>query len=345
MNGGMAARACIAVLAIVSLAGCGPFDPGTKSAHPTPGDSGFAALSAVALKLPRLEPGQPCPLSKLRQLGPHLGMALGSGPVYMLSGGFLQSDPQHPSKMAWGANPLYSGPIRIRGRRIDGPGEILFDSFDNHWRGDPVKTLDGTHLYPEMDLLLSHSTFPNTPVGWRIWPTGMYLPVPGCYGWQVDGVGFTDLFTFHSLDLLALPAGAACPNSPQQVAHDLWEGFGFGPAVGVGPIYALMGEMRAGVLQYHTRPNGWSPSKVLWMAKPTVSGSVVIRGRQLDGPGWIGFGQADDPEYLLQWEIGSQGGWASLPSEIRVNGAGCYAFQADSRLGSEVIAFQVVEIP
>jgi hypothetical protein len=179
----------------------------------------------------------------------------------------------------------------------------------------------------------------------------MYLATAGCYGWQVDGLGFTEVFTFHSLDLVALPAGAACPNSPQQVAHDLSPSFGNGPAVGAGPVYALMGEMQEGVLRYSVSysrshyKDGWAQSKVLWMAKPTVAGSVVVRGRQIDGNNWIGFGKAEDPESVLQWEIGSQGGWGSLPSEIRILAPGCYSFQADSQQGTQVISFQVVEIP
>jgi hypothetical protein len=344
MNGAMVVKACLALLVGVSLSSCRPFDGGAKTAQPTYGDSGIAALSTVALKLPRLEPGPSCPLSKLKQLGPHLGMGLGSGPVYMLSS-LVQSDPEHMNKVAWGADPSYSGPIRIRGGRIDGSGQVLFESFDNHWRGAQVKTVDGTHLAPELDLLESHSTFPNVPAGWRIWPSSVYVASPGCYGWQVDGLGFTEVFMFHSLDLVALPPGAACPTSPQQVAHDLSASFGYGPAVGDGPIYALMGQLRSGVLEYSARTNGWTQSKVLWMAKPAVTGSVAIRGRQMDGPNWIGFGKDENPELVLQWEIGSQGGWGSLPSEIRIQAPGCYSFQVDSRQGTEVITFQVVEIP
>jgi hypothetical protein len=275
-------------------------------------------------------------------------MALGGGPVFAKN--LELSDPEHLNKVAWAADPSYSGPIRIRGGRIDGSGQVLFESFDNRWSGAPVKTAaDGTRLSPELDFVESHSTFPNVPAGWRMWPTSMYLSTPGCYGWQVDGLGFTDVFTFHSLDLLPLPAGAACPTSPQQVAHDLSGEFGYGPAVGVGPIYALMGEMQGGTLPYRSASNGWPQSKVMWLAKPVVSGGVVIRGHQvdgrIDGPNWIGFGKAETPEFVLQWEIGSQAGWASLPSDIRIRAPGCYAFQADTQRGTQVITFQVVDVP
>jgi hypothetical protein len=341
----MVAKACAVLLAGVSIVGCSPFDAGTEAVQKTPGDSAFARLRTVALNLPRLESGQPCPFSKLKQLGPHLGTGLGSGPAYMLNGESVRSDTEHSNKVVWAVDPSYSGPIRIRGSRLDGSGQVLFDSFDNHWRGAALKTVDKTALVPELDLLESHSTFPNAPAGWRLWPSATHVATPGCYGWQVDGLGFTDVFTFHSLDVHTLQAGTACPISPQQVAHNLSPEFGYGPAVGTGPIYPLMGEMQDGVLRYSARSNVWAESKVLWMARPSVRGNVAIRGRQIDGQNWIGFGKADNPEFVLQWEIGSQSGWGSLPSTIRIRAPGCYAFQVDGQPGSEAITFQVVGIP
>jgi len=287
-------------------------------------------------------------LNELSQVEPHLGMGmgLGGGPVYLLNGEIARSDPGHSNKVVWVADASYAGPIRIRGRRLDGSSQVLFDSYDNLWRGAPVKTVEGAGLAPELDFLQSHSSFTNQPPGWRIWPSGMLLATPGCYAWQVDGLGFTEIFSFHSLDLPTLPAGVACAVSPEQVAHDLSTEFGDGPAVGVGPIYALMGEMHAGVLRYSTSSSSsWAPSKVLWIAKPEVNGRFVIRGAQIDGQEWIGFGISASPEFALQWEVTAGAGWASLASEIRIMAPGCYAFQVDGRQGSEVIAFQVVGVP
>lgn len=359
MNDTMASRACVALLLGLALAACSLAIPGagTARATPNPGAAGsaFAALSAVPLKLPRPEPGQSCPLSKLSQVGPNLGMAMGSGPVYVFNGEIVRSDPQHSNKVAWAADPRYSGPIRIRGGRIDGGGQLLLDSFDNGWQGAPVKTVDGFKLAPELDLLESHSTFPAVPSGWRMWPSGAYVATPGCYAWQVDGIGFTELITFHSLDLPRLPTAAACPVSAQQVAHSLSAEFGSGPAVGSGPVYALMGEMQEGTLRYSQSysqshyKDGWAYSKVLWMAKPEVRGTVLIRGQQIDGPidraNWIGFGMGDIPEFVLQWDVAPQNGWASLPSETRIRAPGCYAYEVDSQKASEVIVFQVVGVP
>ena len=348
----MAGRLCLALILGLGLAACSGAVPGTSTARatPRPGVTGsaFAALSGLPLKLSSAESRQTCPMSKLSQLGPHLGNALGKAPVYVLSGEIVGTG--HSYKVVWAADPSYAGPIRIRGGRIDGKGQLLLDAPDNYWRSAPVKTVEGTDLYPELDLLESHSIFPNVPAGWRMWPSGAYVDSPGCYAWQVDGVGFSELITFHSLDLPTLAAGAGCPVSSQQVAHNLSAEFGNGPAVGSGPIYALMGEMQGGALRYSQSQytNGWVSSKVLWMAKPEVRGHVLIRGRQIDsrsdGSNLLGFGMSDVPEVALQWEIAPQSGWASLPAEIRIPAPGCYAFQVDSQQATARIVFQVVAI-
>jgi hypothetical protein len=266
----------------------------------------------------------------------------------LISGWIVRSDPGHPQKVAWTADPSYTGPIRIRGGRIDGSGQLLLGGH-NPWRGAPVKTVEGTDLYPELDFLETN-TVANPPSPWRVWPSFTYIATSGCYAWQVDGIGFTELITIQALQVPALPPGAACPVSPQQVAHNLSPDFGDGPAVGSGPIYALMGEMQEGALKYSQSysqahyKDGWAYSKVLWMANADVSGNILIRGRQIDGPNAIGFGMGDDPESALQWEVASQNGWASLPSETRIRAPGCYAYQVDTQKGNEVIVFQVVGI-
>jgi hypothetical protein len=274
-------------------------------------------------------------------------MGLGIGPVYVTNGELVRSDSGHPQKVAWIADPSYSGPIRIRGGRIDGSGQLLLSGHSA--RGALVKKVEGTDLYPE--LFLETDGISNPPSPWRAWPSFTYIATPGCYAWQVDGIGFTEFITIQALQLpMLLPGIDRCPVSPQQVAHSLSAEFGDGPAVGGGPIYALMGEMQEGVVKYSKSysqahyKDGWAYSKVLWMAKPEVRGRVLIRGRQIDGLNAIGFGMGDDPESALRWEVASQSGWASLPSETRIRAPGCYAYQVDSPKGSAVIVFQVVGI-
>lgn len=345
----MIGRACVLLLLGLSTAGCSWLGQGAGTTTATPESAAFSALSSAPLTLPRLQLGQTCPLSKLIEANQQVGAALGSGPVYLESGDIVRSDPDHPQKVVWLADPSYSGPIRIRGGKLDGGGQLLLGGPDNLWRGTPVNTVEGTNLYPELDFLETH-TISKPPPPWRVWPSMTYIATPGCYAWQVDGLGFSEVITIQALQVPALPPGAACPVSPQQVAHNLSAEFGSGPAIGTGPIYPLMGEMQAGALQYSQSysqahyKDGWAYSKVLWMANPVVSGSVLVRGRQIDGTNAIGFGMGDDPAFELNWEVQSTGGWASLASEIRIRAPGCYAYQVDSQKGSEVIVFQVVGI-
>jgi len=344
----MAGRACFVLLLGLVVSACNGGGQGGSGTQATPQSSAVAALSAVPLNLPRLQPGQSCPLSKPTEIDPQFGMGLGSGPIYLTNGETVRSDATHPQKVAWFANPSYSGPVRIRGGRIDGGGQLLLGS-RNYGRGASVKTVEGTALYSELDYPDSNTA--NPPSGWRIWPSFTYIASPGCYAWQIDGIGVSELITIQALQLpVVLPGIDSCSVSQQQIAHNLSSVFGNGPAVGSGPIYALMGEMQQGVLSYSQAysqsryKDGWAYSKVLWMAKPEVSGSVLIRGRQLDGTEAIGFGTGDDPAFEMTWEIASGSGWASLPSEMRIRSPGCYAYQVDSQNGSEVIVFRVVGI-
>jgi hypothetical protein len=344
MNERMGTKAWVAVLVSLSVASCSSASSGAGTTQATPENSAFAALSTIGLRLPRIQPGQSCPSSKLSQTP--FGVGFGSGPVYATNIESVRSDPAHPWKVAWIADPSYRGPIRIRGGQIDGSGELLLGGGQHV--GSPVKKVEGTELYRQM--FLETDLTSTTPSRWRVWPSFTYIATPGCYAWQVDGFGFTEFITIKTLELPILAQGAGCPVSPQQVAHDLSGEFGSGPAIGTGPVYALMGEMQAGTLSYsQSQSDGWAHSNVLWIAKPNVVGRVLVRGHQIDGPvdgpNWIGFGMGEPPEFALQWEIASQTGWSSLPSLIRIRAPGCYAYQVDSQQGSEVIVFQAVAGP
>jgi hypothetical protein len=179
-------------LVLLLVVGCG--GPASGQAPKAADVDPFAALRTVPLTMTQLTAGQPCAASQPRDLDPSLRATLGAGPVYVFNP-IVQVG--RPSKVAWAAAPTYSGPIRIRGRQIDGAGRLLLEAPDNRWRGAPVMVVEGSRLTPELDLLESNSTFPGVPSGWRIWPTGTYVANPGCYAWQVDGIGFRDVITIH----------------------------------------------------------------------------------------------------------------------------------------------------
>jgi hypothetical protein len=67
-------------------------------------------------------------------------------------------------------------------------------------------------------------------------------------------------------------------------------------------------------------------------------GPVLIRGRQVGGPGAVGFGEGHVPYDELQLQTGSGGPpWQSF---TRVRSPGCYFYQVDGTSFSETIVFR-----
>jgi hypothetical protein len=85
-------------------------------------------------------------------------------------------------KTLWFTEPSYQGPVRIRGARIDAPGPIAFGE------GPDLAEL----IFPPGPTL-------NGRDGWRTAPGGTYVRAPGCYAWQVDGVGFSNIIIFRAV--------------------------------------------------------------------------------------------------------------------------------------------------
>jgi hypothetical protein len=119
------------------------------------------------LVLPGVASGEVCPATptsgEMRFQG-WLGSVRGLGPVYWAGGGGVS---------IWVADPRELGPILIRGGRIDGPGELGFDS----------------ELHPSPVLRLpihSSVTSGGQPLGWRQFVSGLYPSSPGCYAVQID---------------------------------------------------------------------------------------------------------------------------------------------------------------
>jgi hypothetical protein len=142
------------------------------------------------LHLPTLGSGSSCPASRARgTLGFYGSLAFGPGPAYPT----LAAESDHAVLqylVGWGDDgwdgtkalwtvPSYYGPYVVRGRQLDGPGELRFDQ-GPAWtrRMNPELRLVG----PEADL---H-------------PAATYLRGPGCYAYQVDGRGFSYLIVFEA---------------------------------------------------------------------------------------------------------------------------------------------------
>jgi hypothetical protein len=84
------------------------------------------------------------------------------------------------------AAPSYSGPLLVRGGRLDGRGRLLFRQAAAHG-GNGAALLGGPH---EMH-------FPSGD-GVRMWEAKLTFSAPGCYGLQVDGTGISRVITFEA---------------------------------------------------------------------------------------------------------------------------------------------------
>ena len=139
--------------------------------------------------------------------------------------------------------------------------------------------------------------------------------------------------------------GARCPVTPVTIAKG-WRAQGSGPVYPVGAHPALH-------FNYPPLPtqiwhgSKWGGQKVLWIARPSYRGRVLIRGRQLDGGHGIRFGRGLQPtrdDALCAAIRGADGesDWYNQPSFTRLNAPGCYAWQVDGASFSHVIVFRAV---
>jgi len=144
--------------------------------------------------VPKLAAGASCPVSRPDPRIPWsririFGVSgLGRGPVYPGLGGhsgLLWATVDHQyggswygEKVFWYALPSYRGPVLIRGRRLDGNGMLRFGP--------------GKLPAPELHIARNETvSWEGQPPGSRGVPSGVRVAVKGCYGFQIDGIGFS----------------------------------------------------------------------------------------------------------------------------------------------------------
>lgn len=71
-------------------------------------------------------------------------------------------------KVLWAVDPAWRGPVLVRGRRLDAPGELAFE--------DPAQ--------PE--LWLNTGFYQGRSGGWKDNPSFTRVRAPGCYAYQID---------------------------------------------------------------------------------------------------------------------------------------------------------------
>lgn len=158
------------------------------------------------LRIPRLAPGERCPVTSAQRVSPDFAPAQGSGPVYPVGAAhglrFIHPPTRdqlwYPTrwsgqKVLWIARVSYGGRVLIRGRQLDGPHELRF----------------GDGQVPARELRLhGRDAFTENWQG-RQWLTYTRLRAPGCYAWQVDGASFSKVIVFRARVVGASGGGTA----------------------------------------------------------------------------------------------------------------------------------------
>lgn len=150
---------------------------------------------------------------------------------------------------------------------------------------------------------------------------------------------------------LAVPTLA--PGSPCPRAAGTRVSRAFSLAVGDGPAYATAfgPDGATGYLQNGDDFPGYVYQRVL--ADPNYQGPLLVRGRQLDGPGTLAFASNSTlRQPLPELTLGAAGGQARTTSDASgwrdwqvytiAPAPGCYAYQIDGEGFSETIVFQIV---
>jgi hypothetical protein len=181
-------------------------DVGTSLA-PVP--DGIPAALGRPLHLPRLATGLPCPVSPARTYPAGAGFssdytAVGPGPFTLTGDGTVPVDFTPAAndeflgtgwpgmKVIWRVGPEYTGPVLLRGERLDGPGQLRFGSYSGSvGQGTPPGASFQAQAYPE----LGYPALDDTPSP-VTYPSDIRVQSPGCYGLQVDGTNFSEVITF-----------------------------------------------------------------------------------------------------------------------------------------------------
>jgi hypothetical protein len=140
------------------------------------------------LHFPLVTPGR-CPASPARYLSTpdFSSMTLGRGLVRVGVDNPVVHGTVHPGfgdfpgwvglKTHFVSAPAYQGPFLVRAKRLDRPGPVRLG-------GAPAEA--GPFIMPPGE------AEPGSG-GWRESVDPTYLKAPGCYGWQVDGLAFSEI--------------------------------------------------------------------------------------------------------------------------------------------------------
>jgi hypothetical protein len=86
----------------------------------------------------------------------------------------------------------------------------------------------------------------------------------------------------------------------------------------------------------------WDGVTVTWSATSGFTGPILIRGRELDGPNAVGFGEGHKPYDELQLYAAS-GHAQTWPTFVRVPAPGCYGVDIDTAHKTEAFIFEATQ--
>lgn len=139
-----------------------------------------------------------CRVSGAHEVSPAFGPALGPGPVYPITLSTITFEfppgPTSPfadsgwaaTKTLWVAPRRYQGPIRIRGRQLDGDHVVRFSLADG-------KLLDELYFKARSSIARSKGA-----EHWRQFPTYTRLQASGCYAFTISGASFARTIFFRA---------------------------------------------------------------------------------------------------------------------------------------------------
>ena len=153
------------------------------------------------------------------------------------------------------------------------------------------------------------------------------------------------------LHVPAISAGATCPVTPaqQHIVPDHQY------AAGKGPLYLVNEAISNPVIFLNAGSSdpgsSWEISKIFWEVSASYTGPILIRGSQMDGTHALNFNcglgqtavnnQGTEPILHELRLLGDpHGQWKTYLTFVRIQQAGCYAFQIDGQNFSESIVIQ-----
>ena len=152
------------------------------------------ALKARPLTLPHIASAATCPVTSASSIvSPDIGPVVGdglaraaldpSGPVEFFFGNALGDTDWAGEKVLWALSPDATGPVLVRGRRLDADGGLGFGQMQD----------------PDDELVLDPADQAPLSGGWRGYPSSTRLEASGCYGYQIDALdgASTIVFTAH----------------------------------------------------------------------------------------------------------------------------------------------------